>query len=263
LRTEFARAKLKGSAMSYGVNAGIHGRLSPSWEVGARFLSQMLFDYDDADATFEQRPTGLTLAANNPFGAPPGASVDALLTSQFTGSGALTAQKVKTRIMHPAQAQIGFGYSGLENTTLSFDYAWTGWKSFKTLPVQFQGPAAASSRELLENYNNTSSFRFGAEHRFTGGSAVRAGFAAAASAAPDVTVTPLLPEMDRSYGTIGGSYPLTRSLSLDGAFAHIFTPGRRGRIDERTSPSQTAEQLNSGAYTLRANIVSLSLRASL
>jgi long-subunit fatty acid transport protein len=76
-----------------------------------------------------------------------------------------------------------------------------------------------------------------------------------------VTVTPLLPEQDRSYATIGGSYPLTRTLTVDGAYMRIFTPGRRGRLDER-APGQTAEQLNIGSYTLRANIVSLSLKAS-
>ena len=261
-RTEFARARLKGSAMAYGVNAGVHGRLNQNWEVGARFLSQVYFKYDDADATFEQRPTGLTLAANNPLGAPAGTPVDALLASQFT-TGALVAQKVKTRIMHPAQAQAGFGYTGFENTTVSVDYAWTGWKSFKTLPVQFQGAAASSSRDLLENYNNTSSLRVGVEHRLNGGHALRAGIAAAASAAPDVTVTALLPEQDRSYLTLGGKLVLTRSLSLDAAYAHIFTGGRRGRIDERSQASQTADQLNTGSYTLRANILSLSLKASL
>ncbi|MDB4884095.1 MAG: long-chain fatty acid transport protein [Gemmatimonadetes bacterium] len=262
-RTEFARVTLKGSALAYGVNAGLHGRISPNWEMGVRFLSQLYFKYDDADATFEQRPTGLTLAAGNPLGAPAGTPVDALLAGQFTGSGALTAQKVSTQIMHPAQAQLGFGYTGFQNTTVSLDYAWVGWKSFKTLPVNFQGPAKSSSRQLLEYYNNTSSIRLGLEHRYTGGAALRAGFAAAAAAAPDVTVTPLLPEQDRSYLTFGGAYPLTKSLSLEGAFAHIFTPGRRGRIDERTSITQTAEQLNSGAYTLRANILSFSLKASL
>jgi long-chain fatty acid transport protein len=260
-RTEFARATLKGDAMAYGVNLGFHGRLTPTWEVGGRFLSQVGFKYDDADATFEARPTGLTLAANNPLGAPAGTPVDALLAGQFTGSGALTSQKVKTRIMHPAQAQLGFGYTGLPNTTVSVDYAWVGWKSFKELPVDFQG--GATDRVLLENYNNTSSLRIGADYRFTNGAAVRAGFAAAASAAPDVTVTPLLPEQDRSYGTIGGGYPITSRLTVDGAYMRIHTPGRRGRIDERVSAAQTADQLNNGAYTLRANIFALSLKASL
>jgi long-chain fatty acid transport protein len=260
-RTEFARATLKGDAMGYGVNVGFHGRLTPTWEVGGRFLSQVDFKYDDADATFEARPTGLTLAANNPLNAPAGTPVDALLSGQFTGTGALTAQKVQTRIMHPAQVQVGFGYTGFPKTTLTVDYAWVGWRSFKELPVDFQG--GATDRVLLENYNNTSSLRIGGDYRFTNGAAVRAGFAAAASAAPDVTVTPLLPEQDRSYGSIGGEYPITSRISVDGAYMRIHTPGRRGRLDERTSASQTAEQLNNGSYSLRANIFSLSLKASL
>ena len=259
-RTEFARANLKGSAMGYGVNVGFHGRLNPRWEMGGRFLSQVFFKYDDADATFEPRSTGLTLAAANPLGQPAGTSVDALLAGQFTGSGALAAQKVKTQIMHPAQVQLGFGYTGFENTTVSVDYAWVGWKSFKELPVDFQG--GATDRVLLESYNNTSSIRLGLERRFTGGAALRAGFAAAASAAPDVTVTPLLPEQDRSYGMLGGALPIAGRFSVDGSYAHIFTPGRRGRIDERASLSQTAEQLNNGAFTLSGDIVSLSLKAS-
>lgn len=262
-RTEFARAQLKGSAMAYGVNAGIHGRVNANWEVGLRFLSSLYFKYDDADATFQQRFTGLTLAANNPLSLPAGTPLDSVLAPQFRGTGALTAQKVNTRIMHPAQAQFGIGYTGFENTTISVDYAWVGWQSFKTLPVEFQGGAKSSSRELLENYDNTSSIRIGVEHRYTGGYAARAGFAAAASAAPDVTVTPLLPEQDRAYGTLGATIPLGRNFSVDGAFAHIFTPGRRGRIDERSKPEQTAQQLNGGAYTLRGNILSLSLKASL
>jgi len=260
-RTEFARATLKGDAMGLGVNVGVHGRLTPTWEVGARFLSQVHFDYDDADATFEQRSTGLVLAANNPLGAPAGTPVDALLAGQFASGGALTPQKVATRIMHPAQVQVGVGYTGFHNTTVTLDYAWVGWKSFKELPVDFAG--GATDRVLFENYNNTSSIRLGVDHRFTNGAALRGGFAAAAAAAPDVTVTPLLPEQDRTYGTIGGGYPITSRLTIDGAYMKIFTPGRRGRIDERTSLSQTAEQLNNGSYTLRANIFSLSLKASL
>ena len=260
-RTEFARATLEGSAMAYGVNVGFHGRISNSWQVGGRFLSPLYFKYDDADATFEQRPTGLTLAANNPIPVPGGTPVDVLVGGQFTGSGALTAQKVKTRIMHPAQVQVGVGYTGFANTTINVDYAWVGWKAFKELPVDFQG--SAPDRLLFEDYNNTSSIRIGVDRRFTNGAALRAGFAAAAAAAPDVTVTPLLPEQDRTYWTIGGGYPITSRFTIDGAYMKIFTPGRRGRLDERATRAQTAEQLNNGAYTLDANIFSLSLKASL
>ena len=260
-RTEFARASLEGSSMAYGVHVGMHGRISPRWEIGARFLSQLYFKYDDADATFESRTTGLTLAPSNPLNAPAGTPVDALLAGQFTGTGALTAQKVKTRIMHPAQVQVGVGYSGFPNTTIGVDYAWVGWKAaFKELPVDFQG--GATDRVLIEEYNNTSSIRFGVEHRLHNGAALRAGLAGTASAAPDVTVTPLLPEQDRGYAALGGSLPITSRFTVDAAYMRIFTGGRRGRLDER-SPGQTAEQLNVGSYGLSANIVSLSLKASL
>jgi long-subunit fatty acid transport protein len=259
--TEFARAKLKGSAMGYGFDIGVHGKFGKDWQTGARLLSQVSFNYDDADATFTQTPTGLVLAANNPLGAPAGTPVDALVASQFT-TGALVPQKVASKIRHPAQFQVGVGYTGYTNTTLSVDYAYVGWKSFNQLPVDFQG--AAPDRVLIEDYNNTSSIRLGAERRFSAGTALRLGFTAAASAAPAETVTPLLPEQDRELAMIGGALPLFSGLVLDATYSHIFTPGARGRLDERT-PGMTSAQalaLNNGAYTLNANIVSLSLKYS-
>jgi long-chain fatty acid transport protein len=261
-RTEFARATLKGSSNALGFTVGAHGRLTPTWEVGLRFLSQLSFDYDDADATFEQRPTGLVLAANNPFGAPANTPVDALLTSQFTGTGALTAQKVTTQIRHPAQVQAGFAYTGLPNTTLSAEYAYVGWKSFNQLPVDFQG--GATDRTLQEDYNNTSSIRLGVEHRLLNGATLRAGFAGMTAAAPDETVTPLLPEQDRGYGMLGLGYPINRTFGVDASYLRAFTGGRRGRIDERPTVSSTAQAiaLNNGSYSLSANVFSLSLKAS-
>jgi long-chain fatty acid transport protein len=261
-RTEFARVRIKGSSNAFGFTVGVHGKLTPTWEVGARFLSQLSFKYDDADATFEQRPTGLTLAPGNPFGVPGGTPVDALVASQFAAGGALTAQKASTNIRHPAQAQAGFAYTGWERTTLSFDYAWVHWRSFKQLPITFAG--AAPSRVIEEDYNNTSSIRVGLERRMVNGFALRGGLAAAASAAPDETVTPLLPEMDRGYGMLGAGIPVMGRFALDAAYVHIFTSGRRGRIDERASGATSAQALalNSGFYTLSANIFSLSLKAN-
>ncbi len=257
--TEFGRATLKGTAIAYGFDLGLHGRINANWELGLRALSQLTFNYSDADATFAPIQTNLTLAAGNPFGAPAGTPVDALVASQFT-TGALVSQKVQTSIQHPAQIQVGVGYSGFTNTTLSVDYAYVGWKSFKQLPVNFQG--AAPSKVIQEDYNNTSSIRFGAEHRYMNGGALRAGFAAAASAAPPETVTPLLPEMDRELGMIGGGLPLMGGFVLDAAYSHIFTQGSRGRIDERTTGMTSAQALalNSGSYTLNANIFSFSLK---
>jgi long-chain fatty acid transport protein len=231
--------------------------------MGVRFLSQLSFNYDNADATFEQRPTGLTLAANNPI-TPGGVPLplDQVVAPSFAAGGPLTAQKVTTQIRHPAQVQLGFAYSGFQRTTLSAEYSYVGWKSFNQLPVDFQG--GATDRVLQEDYGNTSGIRLGAERRLLSGIALRGGFTATAAAAPDETVTPLLPEQDRALGMLGVGLPFAGRFALDATYAHIFTPGRRGRLDERAPNSLPAQAiaLNNGSYSLSANILSLTLKAS-
>lgn len=273
-RTEFGRATLKGSAMAYGAHVGIFGNINPRWTVGLRFLTPLEFSYNDADATFTQTKTGLVLAARNPICYPAGTNpicggnpnatvaVDQLVAASFASGGPLVAQKVKTKITHPAQIQGGFGYSGFTNWLLSADYTWTGWRRFDELPIEFTGPASVSNRVLIEDYNNTSSVRLGAQRSFTGGAQLRLGFAGVASAAPDETVTPLLPEQDRSYVTLGGSYPFMDRFTVEAAYLRVMTPGRRGRVDERNSRTIVASQINSGKYDLSANVFSIGLKAS-
>lgn len=273
-RTEFGRATLEGSANSFGGHIGFFGQPNERWTVGVRFLTPLEFEYDGADASFAQTQTDIILPPGNPIcfgtggahpicGGDPNATVDidALVGTQFQAGGALVDQEVRTKITHPAQIQAGFGYSGFAGWLLSADYAWTGWRRFNELPVEFQGAASASNRVLIEDYNNTSAIRLGAQRTFTGGAELRLGFSGVASAAPDETVTPLLPEQDRAYGSIGAAYPVTSRITLEGAYLKVFAGGKRGRIIERSSRSQTAAQLNSGVYELDANVFSFSLKA--
>ena len=267
--TEFGRARLKGSAMAYGFHVGVHGKIGSSVQVGARYLSALTFKYDDADASFEQVKTNLFIPDSATGaalgGVPAGTPYDAILAGQFTTGGALVAQKVKTEITHPAQLEAGIGYTAPTGTLLSFDYAYIYWDKFKELPVNFQGPASASSRSLIEDYGNSSSYRFSAEQTFsrywnvTG----RAGFSLTKTPAPPETVTPLLPDMDRRNFGAGLGIPLGGRYGIDVGYLHVDTQGRRGRIVERTSYSQTADQLNTGFYRLNADILSLSIKATL
>lgn len=261
-RTEFAKANLKGSATGFGAHFGFFGKPNASWTVGVRYLTAVNFDYDGAEATFTQTQTGLILPPGNPINPGTAVPIDGVLAPQFTTGGRLVAQGVETKINHPAQIQAGFGYSGVANWLLSADYSWTGWRSFKELPVTFLGPANVSNRVLIEDYNNTSAFRLGAQRSFTGGAQLRFGFSGVASAAPDETVTPLLPEQDRAYASIGGAYPITSRFTIEGGYLNVMAPGKRGRIIERTARSQTALSLNSGKYELDAHVFSLSLKAN-
>lgn len=265
--TEFGRVSLKGSSRALGYNVGVHGKYG-AWSIGGRYLSALNFHYDSARATFTQTATGLVLTANNPI-VPGGAAtpVDALVASQFSGSGPLTNQRGDSRITHPWQAQGGIGYSGLAGTTLSVDVARLGWSKFASLPVTFEGNAASQSRSLIEDYHDSWSYRFGAEHTvqstgWTQGWIGRIGYSYAESPAPDVTVTPLLPDMNRRNYSAGLGVPVAGRYRLDVGYLHVNTPGRRGRITERLQETQTAQQLNSGVYDLKADVISLSLTAT-
>ena len=300
-RTEFARATLKGSTNSIGLNFGVLGKLNDDWTVGFRYLSSLMMKYDNADATFEQKQTGIVFAAGNALGYPAGTQFDTLqsIRSRFceasgaampnpfggaaatcTAKGFLGPQKVKTQIAHPDQMQFGFAYRGFKSWTVAVDYAWTGWRKFRELPVTFSNdtlslcPTAKTAgdpacdynvlnRTLLEDYNNTSSLRVGAEHTLQNGWLVRLGWAGVAAAAPDETVTPLLPEQDRTYWSVGTGIPIMKDrVTLDAAYGFVLGTGRRGRIDERAARTVLAPAINSGVYDLHANVLSLSLKAN-
>ena len=264
-RTEFARAELEGSAFGVGGQIGVHGRLTPTWTVGARFMLPIWVEYA-GDVVFTPVLTGLVLGGALPPSIPAGTPVDALVASQFT-AGALVPQRVRTKIVHPAQLQAGFGYSGFPNLTLAVDYAWVGWKHLDQIVLDFRGASpttTAPDATLIQDYNHSSAIRISAEYALEQiqGAKLRAGFSGVATAAPDETVTPLLPEQDRNYMTIGAGLPVWRAWTVDAAYARVNTPGRRGRIVERANRGQTAQALNSGVFQLGANVFSFSLKGS-
>ena len=265
--TEIGQVHIESGGHTFTGAIGIMGQLSDRWTVGARYLGKARVKYRGSIAEFTQTNTGIVLPATINASLTAGTQIDALLAPQFAAGGALEpGQQAWTEITHPDQAQIGFNYKDFRGWNVEFDYQWTGWKKFKELPVDFRRPSGAPnnliSRVLIEDYNNTSAFRIGGAHAFANKAEIRLGLAGATQAAPEATVTPLLPEQARSYFSIGGSYPLSSMFTIDGAYMNIQTPGRRGRTDERPSRTITAPQLNNGVYSLSAHILSLSLKAS-
>jgi long-chain fatty acid transport protein len=259
--TEAGLVELKGGDHTFTWTVGVWGKLTDKWSMGARYLAKADLSYYTNDVTFTQTNTNIVTTTALSATIPAGTSLDALIQPQFATGGAFApGQSAHAIVTHPDQAQIGFDYADFRGWNIEGDYQYTGWKKFKDLPVSFTNTAL--NKTLIEDYKNTSSFRIGAERGFSNKATLRLGAAGATAAAPDATVSPLLPDEDRGYLMIGGSYPLTSMLTIDGGYAHIGTPGRRGRTDERTARTITAAQINNGVYTLTANVLSLSLKAS-
>lgn len=258
--TQIGFVELDGGGHTYTGTIGVMGKINDRFTIGARYLGKARVKYRGADAVFTQTNTNLIIPAA--VGTiPAGTPVDVLIAPQFAAGGAFApGQTASTEITHPDQAQIGFSYKDFHDWDIEGDYQWTGWKKFINLPVGFSN--VALNKTLIEDYNNTSAFRIGGEHAFPNKAKIRLGLAAATQAAPEATVTPLLPEQGRGYFSIGGEYPLMDKLMIEGAYMNIQTPGRRGRTDERPSRTIPATSLNNGVYTLTAHIISLSLKAT-
>ncbi len=274
--TEFATADLRGKSTAIGYNVGAQLVFGSSLTLGVRYLSEMRFDYNNADVVFEQVPTGLVVGGavpnpTNPTGPPlipAGTPIDAVVSGQFGESGTLRDQRVRTRIDHPAQFQAGIAFTGFDRTSIVLDYARHGWSAFDELPVRFQGSPSnnfaqptALDRNLIEDYEDSWSVKGAIDHTFANRWEARVGANYIQSPAPDVTVTPLLPDMDRWNFAGGLGIPLGSRLLLDVAYLRVHTEGRRGRTAERESRDQTTTDLNSGFYRLTANVLSASLRA--
>lgn len=253
--TPFADASLEADgATGLGANVGIRYRATDRISVGARYLSRIELDYEGS-ARFEPVSTGLVLPANNPFGVPAGTSVDAVLQQAgvFSSDGPLADQSVSTRITMPDQAVAGVKVDASERLSLLGDVIWTNWSTFDSVRLDFARPET-DDEVLVEDYSDTGGVRLGVEYRATPRWTLRGGYLYNEAAAPDRTVTPLLPEASRNQGTLGIGYRPTSSVRLNLAYQFLAQRDRRGRTLGPPPGEKPREELNNGVYSFDAHL---------
>ena len=259
--TAFADVGLEATgATSFGGHIGVTVNATEWLDLGARYLSPIKFEYE-GDATFEQVSTGLTLPANNPITGQ-ATPLDLVLEPSFV-NGPLVNQSVETELTMPAQVVAGVSIQATERLQVQADYQWTGWSSFDTIPLTFEQESLSQTRR--EGYDNTSAVRVGGSYDATEALTVRAGYLFNQAAAPDRTVTPLLPEADRNHLTAGLSWQLIDTVELNVAYQYLGQNDRRGRVrgERPGEENPTAEELNSGLYSFSAHLVGTTVTINL
>jgi long-chain fatty acid transport protein len=204
---EIADVTLEGNGTGLTYHLGGILQLDRRTSLGVRYLASAEVDID-GDATFVQVLTG------NP-------AVDALVASQLPAN-----QGVSTTIEFPAQLVAGVAYRATDRLGLLFDYQRTYWSSFDAFDVEFE---EADPEVLTLDYSSTNTFRFAADFAATEALNLRAGFRYNEAATP--RATPLLPEGERNYYTLGLGYRLSRALSTDFSFQYINQPDRAGTVE--------------------------------
>ena len=252
-QTDFATTNLSASgATGFGFNAGALLKVSNRLQVGARYLSSMKLSYD-GDATFTPAPDPIVVTKANPLGLPVGTPL-APLVGQVLAN--LPNQAARTELETPAQLVIGAAVRATPRLTLLGDYQWVGWTVFDTVTLDFAHPSTPDE-QLVQGYRDTGALRLGVEFEMNRALQLRSGYAYTQAAAPDETVTPLLPEAQRNHVTIGIGWTPRPKLSLDFAYHFVAHADRRGRVVNRP-PDSTAD-LNTGTYRSRGNLLGLTL----
>jgi long-chain fatty acid transport protein len=85
-----------------------------------------------------------------------------------------------------------------------------------------------------------------------------AGFDTHTAAAPDQSVTPLIPDAPRREYTAGVTVPLFRHARMDVAYLFVDQQDRRGRTTDGGLAAPTAA-VNNGAYRYHANLLGASV----
>lgn len=255
--TDVADSKLEGDADGVGVGGqlALLVDLDTNLRLGVRYLFETEVDYE-GDADFEQVPTGITLGPDNPFGQPAGTPLDAVLEGAgLFDEGPLADRGVRTSVTLPNHLVVGLGWDVSERVVLSADYQWTDWSDFDRIVLDFEGP---EEEVLVENFENTSGVRLGADVALTPAWSVRAGYVWNEAASPDETVTPILPEAERNSLTAGLGWR-SGPFVIDAAYMYLGQQDRRGRVRNPAPGEVPTTSLNSGTYGFEGHLIGLTL----
>ena len=246
--TDFADANLNGTGSGFGFHLGAQARLGNVISVGARYLSEVEIDYE-GDARFTQINTG--------FVVPGGGPIDPqLAAAQFAEGRPLSAQSISTGLTLPSQIVVGVAVTPMERLRLLADYQWTGWSSFDEAPLDFE---VLTDQTLVLDYQDTDTYRLGAEFGATDALTLRAGFIYNTAAEKEFSVSPLLPEAERNYYSLGLGYRFGRGLGVDVGYQLVDQADRAGRVRGRT-PGMTDAELearNVGVYGSTASVLNV------
>lgn len=215
---------------STGWTIGVLAKPTPTLRFGAAYRASMDIDFE-GKADITQISTGTP-------------ALDALIAA-----GLPPDQDIRTTIPFPATLQVGVATSAIPTWDIEFDITHTTWSDFETLQVEFvRTPAFNLVRP--QNWEDTRSYRLGANKRATENWDVRLGAVYDENPQPTESVSPLLPDADRVGITFGVGYRHGNWI-VDVSDMVLF-------FQDRGTDGQSSENFN-GEYKTSANLISINV----
>ena len=249
---DFADVRIEGDAWGFTGHVAALIELG-AFSIGARYLHSATLDFEGT-ADFRQVATNLFVGPLPPL-IPAAMPLDEfiLAAGAFDEGGAAADQDFSTSLTLPAQAVVGVAVRLGPTVRLMGDYQWTQWSEWDDVAIEFGEKAdttGAPDENIVFDYDDASTFRFGADYAYSDRITLRGGFTIAQAAAGPASVTPFLPDSERHFYSGGISFRASERLSVDVFGMGVNAADRRGRVVNR-DPALTDEQafaLNEGLY---------------
>ncbi len=221
-------ARVKGNDWGFGWNAGVIWQASDSTRLGLSYRSQV-HQKLDGTVSFSNVPKPLSTNA------------------AFAGSG------VTARLVTPDSLNLSIFHQLNGQWDISGDIIWTGWSSFRDLTVvRDNGKNVAS---IPQHWENAIRVAAGAGYQYSDALKLRAGIAYDESPVPDAFRNPRIPDSDRIWLSLGSSYKITPTSSINFAYSHIFFKSSSQNKATESAVSALRDSLK-GNYDNSANILS-------
>ncbi|HIY14441.1 MAG TPA: outer membrane protein transport protein [Candidatus Alistipes cottocaccae] len=248
-------AQLSGNAnVAIGVNAGILWDINDQWSLAMSYRSRMNMKVDRGHATMNIDPQAAALIA---------------MFEQLKGGTqlipALDQGTFHTELPLPTTVTWGVSYRPNAKWQMAVDLQWIGWSAYKDLNVAFnETELGIKDIYSVKNYSNTLSARFGAEYQALNWLTARAGIYFDESPVDSNYLNPETPSMTKIAYSLGASFRLARSLSLDLAYCYVSSadPERTGSYPIYGYSSGQLEEVFTRNYKLHAHVVSFGMRIS-
>ncbi len=228
-------SSLKGSSDAWGWNIGIALQPSDTTRIGVSYRSAIKHHLT-GDVTMSYPDVAL------PVVVPGGAQIAGGLNTAIRTAAPSGPAEVDIKL--PATWIVSTFQQLDDKWTLSGDISWTGWSSLQSLDVYRANGVLLSSTPY--NWKDTWRVALGGAYLLNEQWKLRAGVGYDQSPVPDAYRHARLPDNDRAWVSFGANWALTKSLSLDTAYSHLFM--HKTQIYE-TSPQPAASGTLVGEYS--------------
>lgn len=131
-----------------------------------------------------------------------------------------TVDTVEADLTTPDQVTAGFYHDVSDTFAVMGEVAWTNWSTFDEYRIISSSGSYDST--VPQDWENVWFLAVGATWRPNENMAIRGGIGYDQSPVPDDRRTPRIPDEDRTWVSLGLSYSISPSFSIDAGYTHIF-----------------------------------------